>query len=504
MVKIILKNFTGDDDIMPKHSQNKCIIMLLIDSLMYPALAKAIQEEQTPALKFFIEKGNIYKNVVSPFPTMSVNVDSSLLTGVYADIHQIPGLVWFHEKEKRLINYGSHIRELIKLGLKNSLKDIFYNINNVHLNPEIKTIHEELDERGKTTASINGLLYRGNAEKTLTWPFLFSFISSLGTKTITKGTNPFVYGSFAKISPSKKYGHFWSKYGFNDSFSTKELSYLIKKNKLPDFSMTYFPDMDQIVHKKGPMDTSGIKKVDQKLQRILNIYPSWEEALKENIWIIIGDNGQASIDPNKNKALIDLRKLLHSFHIMKLRDRNPKDDQIVLGVNERMAFIYSLNLQKNPISEIIKPLQTDDRIDVIAYLKDDYVHVLSGAIKGELIFKPNGPCIDQYEQSWEITGDLEILDLSIENLQIQYHDYPDALARLYSSLKSHSGNYVVISAKPGFEFVGEGSPTHIGGASHGGLHKQDSLVPMIVAGTNRAPKHLRLIDLKDWILSLYK
>ena len=31
-------------------------------------------------------------------------------------------------------------------------------------------------------------------------------------------------------------------------------------------------------------------------------------------------------------------------------------------------------------------------------------------------------------------------------------------------------------AKPGYEFIGEGSPTHVGGASHGGLHKQDSFV----------------------------
>ncbi|MDQ0246833.1 hypothetical protein J2S09_004437 [Bacillus fengqiuensis] len=46
------------------------------------------------------------------------------------------------------------------------------------------------------------------------------------------------------------------------------------------------------------------------------------------------------------------------------------------------------------------------------------------------------------------------------------------------------------------------SPTHVGGASHGGLHKQDSLVPMIVTGTNSSPKHLRMIDLNDWILTL--
>ena len=59
-----------------------------------------------------------------------------------------------------------------------------------------------------------------------------------------------------------------------------------------------------------------------------------------------------------------------------------------------------------------------------------------------------------------------------------------------------------MSAKPGYEFIGEGSPTHIGGASHGGLHKQDSLVAMIVSGTDTLPKYNRIKDIKDWVLSI--
>lgn len=56
----------------------------------------------------------------------------------------------------------------------------------------------------------------------------------------------------------------------------------------------------------------GIEKVDRQLQTILNTYRSWEEALSNNIWIILGDNGQAWIDNDRNLALIDLRKLLHT------------------------------------------------------------------------------------------------------------------------------------------------------------------------------------------------
>lgn len=490
------------DQIMSTYANKKRVIMLLIDSLMYPPLEKAVKEGSAPAFQFFMENGKVFPNIVSPFPTMSVTVDSSLLTGVYANIHKIPGLVWFHYEEKRLINYGSHIRELIKLGLIRSLKDIIYHMNNHHLSKEIKTIHEEMSMKGKTTASINALIYRGNTEHDLKLPRLLTFFTSWNKEAKTKGSRLFTYGSFSKISPLKRNGYFWQKFGFNDRFSVQELKYLIETDSLPSFTIVYFPDMDKIVHKHGPMDIKGICKVDKQLQNILSCYDSWEEALKGNYWIIMGDNGQAPIDSDRNKALIDLRKSLRSYQIMALKDGIKDSDEVALGVNERMAFIYTLNPERAPLPDIAKTLQKDDRVDVIAWMEKESVRVISGVRQGKLIFQPNGPLVDEYEQSWDIAGDAGVLDLTVKNNQILYDEYPDALSRLYSSLTSHGGNYLVASARPGFEFIGEGSPTHVGGASHGGLHKQDSLVPMIVTGTDSSPKHLRIIDLKDWILTL--
>ncbi|QPA29959.1 alkaline phosphatase family protein [Thermaerobacillus caldiproteolyticus] len=488
--------------IVSTYANKKRVIMLMIDSLMYPPLEKAVKEGYAPAFKFFIENGKVFPNIVSPFPTMSVTVDSSLLTGTHANIHKIPGLVWFHDAEKRLINYGSHIRELIKLGIIRSIKDIVYHMNNHHLSKEIKTIHEEMSMRGKGTASINALIYRGNTEHSLKLPRILTLFTSLNHELKTKGSQLFTYGSFSKLSPLKRNGYFWQRCGFNDRFSAQELKHLIETDSLPSFTIVYFPDMDKIVHKNGPMTIKGIRKVDRQLQSILDCYDSWEEALKDNYWIIMGDNAQAPIDSDRNKALIDLRQSLRSYQIMTLKDGVKDGDEIVLGVNERMAFIYTLNPERAALPDIAKTLQKDDRVDVIAWMEKESVHVISGVQQGKIIFKPNGTWVDEYEQSWDIEGDVGILNLTVKNNKIFYDEYPDALARLYSSLTSHEGNYLVVSAKPGFEFIGEGSPTHVGGASHGALHKQDSLVPMIVTGTDSSPKHLRMIDLKDWILTL--
>jgi predicted AlkP superfamily pyrophosphatase or phosphodiesterase len=482
--------------------QNKRVIMLIIDTLMDSSLQAAIESEKAPAFQFFMKNGRYFSNLVCPFPTMSVNVDSTLLTGVYCDKHKVPGLVWYNQREKRIVNYGSHVRELIKLGIKQSAEDIFYNLNHVHLNKQHKTIHEILQDQGNQSASVNALLYRGSKPGQLKIPFLLSFFTGLYKELKTYSPDFFSYGVMHRLNPLKNNASFWKRYGFNDKFTANELKYLISQNKLPALTIAYFPDLDQSVHKNGRTDIKGIQKVDKELQNVLNQYHSWDEALDNNIWIILGDNGQAWIDKDRNKALIDLRKLLSSYQIVKLRKGVTPQDEIVLAVNERMSFIYSLDPHKVPLENIAKLLQKDDRIDVIASKKEKTITVTSGIHSGLLQFHPEGDFVDEYGQSWFIEGNNEILDIEITNNRIKYGEYPDALARLYAPFFSHEGDYIIVSAKPGYEFIGEGSPTHVGGASHGGLHQQDSLVSMIISGTNSTPNHLRTLDIKDWLLSI--
>ncbi|AIE61151.1 alkaline phosphatase family protein [Bacillus methanolicus] len=479
------------------------VILLMIDSLMDEPLQKAIKEERAPALEFLIQNGQYYPNVVSSYPTMSVTIDSTLLTGTYPDHHKLPGLVWFDENEKRIINYGSGKEEIITLGIKQVLKDIVYNLNNQHLSESVKTIHEELAKNKKHSASINGLIYRGDYEHDLNTPKTIAFFKLMPKQISTNGPILFSFGRLSQFNPKNQYNHFWQSFGFNDNFTAQEVKYLIQKKKLPSFTIAYLPDHDHTVHKNGPMDVKGIEKADKQLQKILNSYDSWDEALKKGVWIVMGDSGQSSIGKDKNKSIIRLKSLLQDYTIAKLGEPIKKNDQIVLAVNERMAFIYSLD--KNiPLSEIASKLKKDSRVDFIAWKENDLIHVTEEETKETLKFRPKGTYIDEYKQSWTLQGNTSILDLSVNENKIQYGDYPDALARLYSSLHSHKGSYLIVDAKPGHEFVSEKSPTHIGGAGHGSLHKKDSTTPMIVVGTDLRPKFLRQVDLKDYFLQLTK
>ncbi|MFD2045053.1 alkaline phosphatase family protein [Ornithinibacillus salinisoli] len=476
----------------------KPVILLNIDSLMPEPLERAVQTGKAPALQFLMENGNYISNMVSSFPTMSVTIDSTLLTGTYADKHHIPGLNWFDHSRKEIINYGTGFRETFRLGLKRTSHNMLYRLNNEQLSSEVSTIYEDLADMGIPSASINSFVYRGNTPTRMHVPRLLSTLTRFEDgEWTTKGTSIFSLGVFSKLRTRSFPTQIAAG---NYKYTARELRYLIRKNKLPGFTFCIFQDMDTRIHFKGPTDIKVITKIDQEIQKTLNLYPSWQEALNQNIWMVIGDNGHSATGTNYRKYIIDLRKILKNFRIARLERPVQKKDQLVLCVNQRMAYIYVLN-DNLTLSAIAEQLKNDQRIDIIAWKEKDSVHVVSGMKKGTLSYCPNGEYTDMYKQTWRIEGNPELLDLHVkEDKEVLYGNYPDALARVYSALHSHSGRFIVVNAKPGCDFKAQSTPFHLSGAAHGSLHKQESLVPLVIAGTRSRPTYPRFVDMKSFIL----
>jgi hypothetical protein len=75
-----------------------------------------------------------------------------------------------------------------------------------------------------------------------------------------------------------------------------------------------------------------------------------------------------------------------------------------------------------------------------------------------------------------------VLRLEVDDGVVTSTTYPDALNRLWSALECpHSGD-VLVSAKRGFEFLDWGGADHVGGGSHGSLHRDDSEGVLVLAG----------------------
>ena len=482
------------------NTTKKPVILITIDSLMLEPLQKAIKEGKAPAFSFFMNHGQLYPEVISSYPTMSVTIDSTLLTGTYADQHKIPGLIWFKEDENRIVSYGSGLREIWNNGVKNVAADSIIHLNESHLSKDVQTIHEDLANHGFSSASINGLLYRGSEKQTLNVPKLISLANLLPSDIEVNGPKLLSLGSLSQYNPKNDQHKFiWNRMGVNNQFTVNELTYLIKQNKLPPFTLAYLPDADKLVHKHGPNDVEGIEKADKALQDLLNSYSSWEDAIDQVTWIVHGDSAQSLVNKDKKTALIDLNERLKGYSFW---EGNNKNAQLAIAINERMAYIY-VNDEQVEKSEIIQLLKEDERIGFIAWKDEKTNHVVIPQSDKEFTFSPNGNYVDKYNQLWQVDGELSHLDLSMNEQGIlTYNDYPDALARLHGALHSQEGSVIIVDAKPSFEFVEKHSKDHAGGGAHGSLHRVDSIMPLIVVGTDKTLEYQRLVDLKNYILQL--
>lgn len=484
---------------------HKKVIFLMIDSLMAQAIDKGISQKQLPTFQTLIEHGQYYKDLVSSFPTMSVTIDSTMLTGAYPNVHGVPGLLWYSTDDKKMVNYGTGPMEILRQGINPVLTDALIHLNGKHLHADSRTIHEDLARRGLKSGSINGLVYRGTTEHTLTIPDWIQGPTSLQKNIKVKGPDFLTLGALSNPfdGNEKLPDDLTERMGMNNKFAIGAVNHLIQADKLPDFLYVYLPDLDQKLHKKGPSELEGVKKVDQQLQSLLKSFGSPEKAFEEAIFVIAGDSGMTQLLPREQRSEIDLPAMLKGIRILKPGEDLKDETEIALAVNETMAYVYKFKPDRT-LRSLAEIISKDDRIDFVAWKEDEWIHAMQGSTYKELQYKEKGSLIDRYKQAWTVKLDAEVLDLQLnaQTRTLDYGQYPDVLARLSGALNSHKGQFLVVTAKPGYELADRSSPTHEGGGGHGSIRHMESLVPLIIVGTNEKPPHLRMVDLKAYLLDL--
>ncbi|OEH85184.1 hypothetical protein BHU72_06125 [Desulfuribacillus stibiiarsenatis] len=490
----------------------KKVILLLVDSLLPGPLEKAMERGEVPNMSAIAETGTFIKRGVTLLPTMSCVVDSSIITGCYPDEHHVPGLMWYNPKENRIVDYGSSFGITWRLGFKQVLQDVIHDLHSKHLSKKVTTIYEDLEKRGLTTGNINFGVYRGKSEHTMKMPFLLNLMTKfqLNNKKV-KGPNILTVGKLVKGELNKPYdinapSSVFKRYGLNDEYTIEVFQEIVRQKQLPDFTMMYFPDLDQAVHKKGTkFAIDSIQKIDKKIGQLLDALGGPEKAMEETIWIILSDHGQT--DVKEGIGQIPLPEILSDLTIHNLR--KPIDSatmDVVICNNERLTYLYFFRMKKDKIMEA---LLADSRIDFVAHRNNQQItvekrdHDSNKKKDLKLVYSETGDYTDPYNQTWNISGDYQVLDLHVKDNRIDYDDYPDALKRLQAAFfGQRTQDVLVVTAKPGYEFQSQGSANHNGGGSHGSLHRQDSEIPIIIGGTDKKPKYPRIVDLKKFILDL--
>jgi hypothetical protein len=149
---------------------------------------------------------------------------------------------------------------------------------------------------------------------------------------------------------------------------------------------------------------------------------------------------------------------------------------------------------------IAETLRAVTGVDLCARLAGtaDAVEAVVFSPHGELRFAPGGELSDVRGETWSVEGDLGALGLTEEDGRLTSRTHPDALRRLWAALACRNSGDVLCSATPGYEFVDWGGADHIGGGSHGSLHRHDSLGALLACGIDGMGRGAPGPDREQW------
>jgi Type I phosphodiesterase / nucleotide pyrophosphatase len=240
----------------------------------------------------------------------------------------------------------------------------------------------------------------------------------------------------------------------------------------------------------------SIAEADRALERIMHVAGGVEAFLEEYAVIVMSDHSQTAVEHP-----INLSEVFADSRVLTPGDVAPTEAELAACPSARSAMVYALDDARRDelVQGAIDTLTDVDGIDLVISGEDGEAVVRSG--RGELRFQPGDDVADARGQRWSLRGDEAALELRTGNGEVESSTYPDALGRLWSALRCpHSGD-VLVSAELGYEFVDWGGADHVGGGSHGSLHREDSEGVLLMCGLDtRERQHWSLQDVTPLVL----
>ncbi len=465
----------------------KKLILVVIDAMKPEMLDRAIATGRAPALERIAREGAYVNDVVAAFPSVTPVCAASITTGVGPDRHLIPGMNWYHRFEERYIEYGTSFSATRQFGVVRTLTDTVYRMNAEHLSGDTPTVFESLDDMGVRTAGTTYLIYRGRHQHDVSQE---SALAKLVTSTLFRRT---IFGPqelfYADLYASRKTGcrGQLGLPGVRDQHTGCVGSYLVEHD-LCDFMLFSLPDNDAWSHRNGPhSQVTSIAAADRQLERLMHAAGGADRFLEEYAVIVTSDHSQALVEDS-----IRLDLALTDFHVATQSASRSVGAELALCPSSRAAMIYVLDPERRDelVPRVLEAVKDVPGVDLAMYLRDgEAVMIAAGGHR--LRFAPGGELVDLRGSSWSVEGDLDVLGARIEDGRLQTPDYPDALARVWSALSCETAGDILLSAGPGYEFVDWGGSDHVGGGSHGSLHRSDSLGALLWCGTGPDAREAR-------------
>jgi hypothetical protein len=478
-------------------SAPKKLVLAYVDSLRTDMLERAVADGRAPTFGALLERGVLVPDCVSSFPSVTPVACAEMVTGVGADRHWISGMNWYHRLERRYVEYGSSLEASRAFGIFRSLYDLVYNMNLAHLSPEVETLFESLDDAGARTACTPFLIYRGRHRHQVSLDGLLRRAvdaTRLKFRHHTWGPADLFYGDLyaSREVPCKSTSIPGSRDGYSACCAAE-----LAKGDLYDFLLLSLPDNDNYSHRHGPeASVESIAKADHCFAKLVEAAGGLDRFLEGNALILLADHAQTPVDRGLPLAEI----LGRDWRVLQPSEDRPEPAQLAVSPTGRAVHIYLLPGEgaRAEHGEVGRRLAETEGVELVCWLEGSAGKPLDRCEPGmpaggeeeavverageRLRFRPGGSVSDLRGGRWEIEGELSVLEAVIEDGRLRSEEFPDPLGRVWSALAApHAGDFVV-SLALGYEAVDWGGVSHVPGGSHGSLHRDDSLGPLLFVG----------------------
>jgi predicted AlkP superfamily pyrophosphatase or phosphodiesterase len=475
---------------------SKKLILTYVDSLRTDMLQRAVDEGRAPTFAALLDRGVLVPDCVSSFPSVTPVACAEMVSGKGADGHWISGMNWYHRLERRYVEYGSSMEASRAFGVFRVLYDLVYNMNLAHLNPGVSTLFEQLDDAGLRTACTPFLIYRGRHRHQVSLDGLLRRAvdaTRLKFRHHTWGPGELFYGDLyaSREVPCKPS----SIPGSRDGYSACCAAELVKDDAF-DFLLFSLPDNDNYSHRHGPgASVESIAKADHCFAKLVEAAGGIDAFLADYALILVADHAQTSV--HRGLPLAEL--LERDWSVLQPSEAQPERAQLAVSPTGRAAHVYLLpgEGERADPEAVREALSVIEGVELICRFEDNSGHPVTRSEPGtpssdataviergarRLRFRPGDEVSDLRGRRWEIDGDLDAIEATIEDGLLRSETFPDPLARVWLALNCPHGGDFVLSLAEGYEAVDWGGVTHAGGGSHGALHAGDSLGPLLFVG----------------------
>jgi len=480
---------------------------VVIDAATPHVVCPAIHTGRLPVMQKLAQAGTLHESSVTMFPSITPAATSTIITGAYPAEHGIAGASWYDTARDEVAYYGDDFWVILREGFGRFITDFLLRLNGDRL--KAPTMFEMIERAGRQAACLNYLVFRGNVPHRVNMPAAMAAIPGVPFTETIDGPSLLALGDFvnphvAGMGKLDKEGGLTHRFGMDDESTGAMLRDLAGADALPEFTVAYFADNDYISHKVGPVNALPVvERVDRMLGEAFEAAGGIERFLADRTVIVTSDHGHCDIREDR-AAIIRLDHLLSNFRQAELGRPWRKHDEIMICPNMRATQIYVQTPTRERIEQIAIAILQNPGVDQVIWrsrLTGDGSGYTVDTHRGRLQFSRDGSAsssVDGFGGVWSWSGDAEALGLRQDGRAIESSDYPNPFERIAGVLDLDMCGEIWVTARPGCEFEVPGGEAHVGGASHGALHKLDSVSPVIIAGAGapkRLPRHMRSVDL---------